>query len=252
MGGGSFTDNEGRVYDEGWTLQERAKGRELYPFGYSHDLHLDGSISDDAGLQARYDAYKETLKTYQNDLSIYASASQDQIDKFVHDLFMIQHSEHLRVDPSKTTNFFYDEEAGFSFIDINYYDEPRESDSDSVFDVFLLLLNRVPTIQGLSTDEKYIGIEGDDAMKLGAEYADLTSKIKNALEKEGFSEDEIDDVCCKHMYDRSAQSVKEAAEVKRSNQQIFELLQVINQRAKEELKRRSEEVINWDDPSIWD
>lgn len=57
-----------------------------------------------------------------SEMDILKNATQEQYNDFVKGWINIGRSG-LRVDPSKTSNFFYDETIGFSFIDLNNREE---------------------------------------------------------------------------------------------------------------------------------
>lgn len=94
-------------YDKGYIVQERAKGRELL---------------DHRRVPMSYDPKRNTPENRQYVLdycTMLRNAPQAHFDKFMQDLKAIT-DRNIQVDPSKLTNFFYDDEKGFSFIDLNF------------------------------------------------------------------------------------------------------------------------------------
>lgn len=99
-------------YDKGYIVQERAKGRELL---------------DHRRVPVSFDSQRNTPENRQYVLdycTMLSSAPQEHFDKFMQDLKAIT-DRNIQVDPSKLTNFFYDEEKGFTFIDLNFKTKER-------------------------------------------------------------------------------------------------------------------------------
>lgn len=94
-------------YDSGYIVQERAKGRELL---------------DHKRVPMSFDPRRNTPENRQYVLdycTMLKNAPQWQFNRFMRDLKAITDKK-IMVDPSKLTNFFYDEHEGFSFIDLNF------------------------------------------------------------------------------------------------------------------------------------
>jgi DNA-binding transcriptional MerR regulator len=180
---------EGWQWATGWTLQERAKGKELHP-ERQKGIYIDEKMSD-TDLEQLHGAYEQGLAKYGEELSCLAEASQEQIDRFVHGIIAIERSEHLQIDPSKSTNFFYDRDAGFGLIDINYVkNKSKFNDANSAEYAFWLPLNNLPTIRAYE-QKGFIGGSSEEVSKLQEAYASLTEKIISSLQQEGFSDEQI-------------------------------------------------------------
>jgi len=104
----------GERYDSGYIVQEKAKGREILS-----TQELKGKTSEECNNRVM-----EYLHLLEN-------APQEHFDKWVLDYKMITDNK-VMIDPSKETNFFYDTEKGFSFIDLNFF--AKESDFDKLDD----------------------------------------------------------------------------------------------------------------------
>ena len=65
---------------------------------------------------------EQALEILMNYLTMLNNIPQQHYDKWVLDYKKITDSL-IRIDPSKESNFFYDNEKGFSFIDLNFFAE---------------------------------------------------------------------------------------------------------------------------------
>ncbi|MBE5738985.1 MAG: hypothetical protein E7354_04590 [Clostridiales bacterium] len=97
----------GHRYDSGFIVQEKAPGRELLD-PHKVPVSFDPARNNPENRQYVLD-YCTMLR----------EAPQEHFDKFMSDLRKITDRK-IMVDPSKLTNFFYDPEKGFSFIDLNF------------------------------------------------------------------------------------------------------------------------------------
>ena len=97
------TYSDGSRYDKGYIVQPKAPGQELlYP----------------GALRGKTDEEKhDIILSYLNMLH---NIPQEHYDKWVADYKTITDAK-VMVDPSKASNFFYDTEQGFSFIDLNFF-----------------------------------------------------------------------------------------------------------------------------------
>ena len=176
-------------YDRGYVLQERAKGVELT--NWVKRGVMVSSASTDDGIKRDFGRYVDSLREYQERLSQYSDAPQEHINKFVSGLLSIGRSDHLSIDPSKPGNFFYDEDEGFSFIDINRCKTKEGiafTDESHAQYILMLLLNIIQ----FATIDGTIGGDPAELPKMRESYATLQQKILNALRGEGFAEDQID------------------------------------------------------------
>ena len=102
---------KGKRYQAGWILEERANGEELYMRDTSSFNSIE-SFDDD------YLNFKGKLNYYIDKVNEYSEIPNSQLEKFIDDYILLQDENKLFVDPSKASNFFYDKEKGFTFIDI--------------------------------------------------------------------------------------------------------------------------------------
>lgn len=93
----------GSRYDKGYIVQEKAPGQELLFLGALRDK-----------------TEEEKHNIVLNYLQTLNSIPQAHFDKWVADYKAITDAK-VMVDPSKASNFFYDSEKGFSFIDLNFF-----------------------------------------------------------------------------------------------------------------------------------
>jgi len=97
----------GARYDKGYIIQAKAMGKELlYP----------------AMIRNKTDEEKTSIVG--DYLQLLHSIPQEHYDKWVADYKAIT-DKGIMVDASKESNFFYDENIGFSFIDLNFVASPE-------------------------------------------------------------------------------------------------------------------------------
>lgn len=98
---------------EGYIIQPSAKGAELYDDSIMMPLYVYGQgneISEDCASYVL--ARTKTI----------SEIPQVHFDKFVHDIIAIDEKDIL-IDFFGRSNFFYDSEAGFQFIDLNAHND---------------------------------------------------------------------------------------------------------------------------------
>lgn len=110
-------------YQKGWTLQKRAKGSVIYK-----NWTKDNTVNSIERFDEQIMDYCDNLNDYMGIIRKIANAKQEQLDRFVYGNLKLAEREELVIDYSKPTNFFYDEEEGFTFIDIgvNHLTVPNE------------------------------------------------------------------------------------------------------------------------------
>ncbi len=96
-------DHINSSYTTGYIIQDRAKGAELW---------------DSKKLPTWSSASQENLDYIIDMLNTLVHAPQEHFNKFVEDYRKIDNK--LMIDPSKQSNFFYDQQLGFSFIDLKF------------------------------------------------------------------------------------------------------------------------------------
>lgn len=92
-------------YGKGYIIQPKAKGSEMWNINKMPSSYKPATT--------------EELNYLITNTQMFANAPQEHFDKFVSDYKEITNAG-IMVDPSKKTNFFYDKEHGFSFIDLNF------------------------------------------------------------------------------------------------------------------------------------
>ena len=108
-----------------------------------------------------------TFETWSAELKTLAEAHPDQYRKFVEDAAKLQEAG-FTIDPSKPDNFFYDEKAGFQFIDLDL------AASDHPHDPVVL---EVPLINTYNLFSKYRSQLDPDTR---ANLSRILEKMKNA------------------------------------------------------------------------
>jgi len=109
----------------GYIIQQRAKGEELYDDAvmskyYAHTF---------AYLSSNVDA-KEYILTR---TSFIANAPQQHFDKFIRDIIILG-NHNILIDFMGKSNFFYDDIAGFQFIDLDSHTDYRYGLIDHKYD----------------------------------------------------------------------------------------------------------------------
>ena len=115
------------AYARGFIVQPKAPGKELYDgVKYMYEYN-----SDAAALLIDY-----TKK--------YSQIPPQHFAEFVTNYIEI--SKELSVDPSKRGNFFYDEQKGFYFIDLNFHRYREETDEQLTADAVKYVIGQFRTI----------------------------------------------------------------------------------------------------------
>lgn len=137
--------NDNSTYQDGWTLQQRAKGKELYD---RWEINVD--INNIDSITSQYYQYLTKVREYLIRVKQFAATPQEHFNKFIKDYAFLIKSP-LLVDPSKPTNFFYDAQVGFTFIDLNLkaknINKEFENDKWMTYYVTMLLTPVIPTMQ---------------------------------------------------------------------------------------------------------
>jgi len=180
-------------YQDGWILQKRALGTEIYK-----SWHKGSDICSLEEIDSQITSYFNELDKYITLIQKFANMPQEQLNKFIKGYFMLNQSE-LLVDPSKPTNFFYDEEYGFTFIDLqiketnmnNEYNQPKWSAKY----VTMLLMPFLPTIklyqEGYNRSGATEYIDGMFSIKEHQAITEAQQQLINKL-KIGFTNNGLD------------------------------------------------------------
>ena len=145
-------------YTKGYILQRRAKGEELY-----------GAVKDIT--KEKYDKRMESL----------ANESQEFYDKTVEDFIKI-FDKGLQVDPSKSSNFFYEAGKKINFIDLDRsFDNNRDKGYDYISMTTVLI-----------GGGGYYSFAGQQGSKTQENAANIMQKLKSSFVKNGYDAEKID------------------------------------------------------------
>lgn len=162
-------------YQKGWVLQERAKGHVL------HNLSTLLELDSEEKIDEVHEEYCNRFKKYTEEITEYANAPQEQINKFVESYKILWQSE-LMLDPSKPTNFMYDKEAGFTFIDISLQVPPQLNEEWLMNNLNSVLFGKIGSIWLHEKNVRYS--ETEIVSELPIEYQPkLNTNINILLEK---------------------------------------------------------------------
>ncbi len=165
----------GGCYQKGWILQDKAKGEELY----SSSIKRISIIRDESVVNDLTD-YLSNIEDYVNRLSMIAEAPFEMIVKFVKDYDYL-YSHYLNVDPSKTTNYFYDKDNGFSFIDLEYTG-PREINKKFLPGEIVMVLKNYYIPRAYVNRNSCVFMNSEQLDVYNRSISLLQGKIKNAFE----------------------------------------------------------------------
>lgn len=156
-----ITEDSDKKYKKGYSLQEKAKGELLYDTNIRRNLRKDK---------------QNTLNGYFNRLKSLNSEKQEFFDKFVQDWMEILKSG-LKVDPSKPSNFFYEEGKNINFIDLDINDgKMRDAEYITMECTTVLAGNGI-----------YFDIDGNERELAKSELSGIFQKLANALVKQGLN-----------------------------------------------------------------
>lgn len=172
---------------------EKAFGSELYK---SWIKSVD--ITSNERITEQFGEYLNVLNEYIALLRKLANISQEHIDDFISGYLMLQQNAELMVDPSKPTNFFYDEEKGFTFIDLqvqskNINKEFLTSQWTTNY-IIMLLLPRIPSLYFYQENYRRNGIfEYEYGLLTVDSYTEIVRCINEILSKlrVGFSKNHV-------------------------------------------------------------
>jgi len=149
----------GDSYQKGWTMQSRAKGKELER-NVSDMLY----ISSLDKFNEQYLAIKEAKQKYIDLLTAQTDIDEVHLRKFITDYQTILEEGILQVDPSKASNFFYDANKGFTFIDIGINQPPYEKSNQYSYLPKHIFWNVFPQLPPLNIRES--GVTNTDSVFL--------------------------------------------------------------------------------------
>lgn len=177
-------DNKQQKYSNGYLLQQKAVGNLV------HDASLTRKIN-----MAKTEEEKIEIKQYHidnniNEMEILKNATQDQYNDFVKDWINIKKCG-LAVDPSKTSNFFYDKESGFSFIDLDNEEEiditkKPETRQNFVNELIAVIVNAKLYVSNYISENDKIYIEDN--------IIQILPKLSKSLQENDISKEEFNQV----------------------------------------------------------
>lgn len=173
----------------GYIFQKRAKGEELY---------------DDAIMKAYY-VWGDKLNYLSSDMdpkeyilsrtALISRVPQGHFDKFISDIVTIANQD-IMIDCMGKSNFFYHEEVGFQFIDIDSFTDIKYGLTNERLDSGMIaaMIGLIPchpsvgtelfAIQALAED-KISGFCNNELQQLAEDNAVIYEKCKTALRNNG-------------------------------------------------------------------
>jgi len=182
---------------DGYIIQPRAKGSELYDDSVMKEFYVGkpnfSYLSSDA------DAKEYILSRTR----LVSEIPQEHFDKFIHDCIVLIDNDIL-IDFMGKSNFFYDEAAGFQFIDLDSHTDYKYGLSDQKFGgKFICAYNGfVPchfadgtkVSSALALDENALSALADaDLQQLAQNNRIIFGKCKTAMLHNGISEEQMND-----------------------------------------------------------
>ena len=170
-------------YTKGVFLEEKAKGKCI---AENRNLHLN--IDDEYEIDLVANQYKAKIEKYLDELEKRANANQEIYDKLVND-YMELNKYNLTPDP-KPLNFFFDENTGFTIIDLLPTKELEVSKNMLPMYMYLILFGYgLPKISICDTTEKNIPVYYKN--RLDKCILQINKKIFCTLNKVGVNKDII-------------------------------------------------------------
>nr|WP_300808643.1 hypothetical protein [uncultured Acetatifactor sp.] len=179
----------------GYIIQSRAKGEELYDDSIMKELYVGKPHL--AYLSSDTDA-KEYVISRTNAIS---KVPQKHFDKFIRDIIVLLDNDIL-IDFNTKSNFFYDDTAGFQFIDLDSHTDYKYGLTEdkmggreiAAYYGFTPCHYAVGTevLPNLALDEKAFSILDDEKLhQLALDNKTITEKCRIALLNNGISEEQL-------------------------------------------------------------
>lgn len=179
----------------GYIIQSRAKGEELYDDSIMKELYVGKSHL--AYLSSDTDA-KEYVISRTNAIS---KVPQKHFDKFIRDIIVLLDNDIL-IDFNTKSNFFYDDTAGFQFIDLDSHTDYKYGLTEdkmggreiAAYYGFTPCHYAVGTevLPNLALDEKAFSMIDDEKLhQLALDNKTITEKCRTALLNNGISEEQL-------------------------------------------------------------
>lgn len=179
----------------GYIIQSRAKGEELYDDSIMKELYVGKPHL--AYLSSDTDA-KEYVISRTNAIS---KVPQKHFDKFIRDIIVLLDNDIL-IDFNTKSNFFYDDTAGFQFIDLDSHTDYKYGLTEdkmggreiAAYYGFTPCHYAVGTevLPNLALDEKAFSMIDDEKLhQLALDNKTITEKCRTALLNNGISEEQL-------------------------------------------------------------
>nr|WP_300768986.1 hypothetical protein [uncultured Acetatifactor sp.] len=179
----------------GYIIQSRAKGEEIYDDSIMKELYVGKPHL--AYLSSDTDA-KEYVISRTNAIS---KVPQKHFDKFIRDIIVLLDNDIL-IDFNTKSNFFYDDTAGFQFIDLDSHTDYKYGLTEdkmggreiAAYYGFTPCHYAVGTevLPNLALDEKAFSILDDEKLhQLALDNKTITEKCRTALLNNGISEEQL-------------------------------------------------------------
>lgn len=182
----------------GYIFQLRAKGEELYDDAvmmrfYTWAQNNPSSVYLSSDIDA-----KGYILSRTHDIS---KVPQKFFDKFIHDMIVLFDNDIL-IDFNGKSNFFYDNTAGFQFIDLNSHTDYKYGLTGQKLDSKVLaayygfapchVAVGTKVLPNLALDEKAISKLGENELQqLVRDNKTICEKCRTAMLNNGFSEDQM-------------------------------------------------------------
>ncbi|MDO5401157.1 MAG: hypothetical protein Q4F17_09275 [Eubacteriales bacterium] len=185
---------------DGYIIEPAAKGRELYDDAIMKSLYIWGQSSDSFYLSTTEDSHKYLYSR----ITEISEIPQVHFDKFIHDIIAI-YEQDILIDFFGRSNFFYDTEEGFQFIDLNSHIDyhygltKAKTSTDSFVATFGFTpchyASNTAILQNIALHDDALSIFSSEEITQISECNRIVfEKCRNALLNNGISETRIDTV----------------------------------------------------------
>lgn len=180
---------------DGYIIQQRAKGEELYNDAILKEYYVG---KENYSYLSNHTGVKQYFLYRTNYIS---RVPQEHFDKWIKDIIALLDNDIL-VDFNTKSNFFYDEDEGFSFIDLNSHtdykyglvDQKPNSKEIVTYYGFLPCHFSLGTkiLPNLALDQTALSeMNNDELSQLASANKSIFEKCKNALFHNGVSQEQL-------------------------------------------------------------
>jgi hypothetical protein len=182
----------------GYIFQLRAKGEELYDDAVMMGFYVWAQNNPSSAYLSSDTDAKRYILSRTHDISM---APQKFFDKFIHDMIVLFDKDIL-IDFNGKSNFFYDDTAGFQFVDLNSHTDYKYGLAEQKPDSRLLatyygfapchVAVGTKVLPHLALDGKAISKLGENELQqLVRDNKTICEKCRTAMLNNGFSEDQM-------------------------------------------------------------